>query len=135
MPQKAKEVRNLIGCNMAIRRVVWEEIGGFWCQFGHVGGQPRGCGDTEFGIRIHKHWPEHVLMYTPYAKVQHHVPASRIRWSYFLSRCKFEGQSKALLSKAVGAHDGLSSERKLYTMDATTGSFCEELERASLSAI
>ena len=117
MAQKASEVRNLIGCNMAIRRTVWEEIGGFWYQFGHVGGQPRGCGDTEFGIRIRQHWPQHVLMYSPEAKVCHRVPSSRACWSYFLSRCNFEGRSKALLAKAVGTRDGLSSERN-YTLYA-----------------
>jgi len=111
MPQKAEEVRNLIGCNMAIRREVWEAIGGFWHRFGHVGGQPRGCGDTEFGIRIHQRWPQHVLLYTPQAKVYHRVPTSRACWHYFLSRCKFEGHSKALLAQAVGTRDGLSSER------------------------
>src|SRR5262249_6332673 len=37
MPTQAANVRNLIGCNMALRRDTWDAIGGFWHQFGHVG--------------------------------------------------------------------------------------------------
>jgi glucosyl-dolichyl phosphate glucuronosyltransferase len=111
MPTQAANVRNLIGCNMALRRDTWDTIGGFWHQFGHVGGEPRGCGDTEFGIRIHQRWPHHKLLYLPRAKVYHRVPAKRTSWHYFVSRCRFEGHSKARLTQAVGARDGLSSER------------------------
>ena len=115
MPQESAEVRNLIHCNMAVRREVWETIGGLNDKFGHVGGQPRGCGDTEFGIRVHQHWPQHVLRYVPRAKVYHRVPTSRARWQYFCRRCKLEGHSKALLTRVVGTQDGLSSERT-YTL-------------------
>ncbi|HEY4389123.1 MAG TPA: glycosyltransferase family 2 protein [Ktedonobacteraceae bacterium] len=111
MPAHSANVRNLIGCNMALRREVWDSIGGFWHQFGHVGGEPRGCGDTEFGIRIHRRWPHHKLLYLPLAKVYHRVPANRMSWHYFISRCKFEGSSKARLAQVVGTRDGLSSER------------------------
>ena len=111
MPQKAAEIRNLIHCNMAVRREVWDTIGGLNDKFGHVNGQPRGCGDTEFGIRVHQHWPQHILLYAPYAKVYHRVPPGRSRWQYFCKRCKFEGRSKALLTRVVGTQIGLSSER------------------------
>ncbi len=117
MPEKPAKVRTLIGCNMAIRRKVWDAIGGFRHQFGHVNGQPRGCGETEFCIRVLQRWPRS-LRYVPQAKVYHRVPTSRAQWSYFLSRCKFEGRSKALLARIVGTRDGLSSERTytLYTL-------------------
>src|SRR5260370_16796362 len=126
MPQKAGGVRNLIHCNMAVRREVWETIGGLNDKFGHVGGQPRGCGDTEFGIRVHRHWPQHVLLYAPHAKVYHKVPTSRSRWQYFSRRCKFQGRSKALLTRIVDSQDGLSSERS-YTF--------QTLQRGILPAV
>ncbi len=129
MPTKSANVRNLIGCNMAIRREVWDSIGGFWHQFGHVGGEPRGCGDTEFGIRIHQRWPEHKLLYLPDAKVSHRVPASRACWSYFISRCRFEGRSKSRLAHVVGKRDGLSSER-LYTLYTLPQGFIQGLNEA-----
>lgn len=129
MPEKAAEVRNLIGCNMALRRTVWDEIGGFWHQFGHVGGEPRGCGDTEFGIRIRQRWPQQKLLYMPMAKVAHRVPASRATWRYFISRCRFEGRSKARLTRVVGTQDGLSSERT-YTMHTLPGGVMHGLAEA-----
>ena len=45
------------------------------------------------------------------ARVAHLVPADRGSLSYFLSRCRAEGRSKALLARFVGASDGLSDER------------------------
>lgn len=114
LPEKPAEVRNLIGCNMAIRREIWDAIGGFQHQFGHMGEQPRGCGETEFCIRVIQRWPRS-LRYVPQAKVYHRVPASRAQWSYFLTRCRFLGYSKAHLARVVGTRDGLSSEW-IYTL-------------------
>jgi GT2 family glycosyltransferase len=106
MPQVIQEVRNLFGCNMSYRRDVVNSLGGFRLGYG--------CDETEFCIRIRQRWPEKKLLYVPEAKVLHHVPASRARLRRFLSRCYFEGGSKAVVSRLVGRSDGLSSEY-LYT--------------------
>jgi glucosyl-dolichyl phosphate glucuronosyltransferase len=51
------------------------------------------------------------VLYLPEARVFHRVPASRTRFRRFISRCYFEGGSKAVVSRLVGTADGLSSER------------------------
>jgi glycosyltransferase involved in cell wall biosynthesis len=111
MPWTTAPVRNLIGCNMSFRRRVFEAISGFRSGIGRVGIRPVGCEETEFCIRAGQRWPQGVLLYEPRARVHHRVPTSRARWSYFRSRCYAEGLSKALVSRFVGARDGLASER------------------------
>jgi len=118
MPTEARPVRNLIGCNMSFRSQVFEAVGGFRQGIGRIGTLPVGCEETELCIRVRQHWQEAVLLYDPAARVQHHVSATRASWKYFFSRCYAEGLSKALVSRLVGASDGLSSERKytFYTL-------------------
>lgn len=113
-------VRNLIGCNMSFGHHVFESIGRFLgaeSGIGHSGGSPIGCDETEFCIRVGQRWPDAVMLYRPQAKVYHSVPASRATWKYFLSRCFFEGRSKARVSQLVGRQAGLETERA-YTLSA-----------------
>lgn len=105
-------VRNLIGAGMSLRREVFEAIGGFRTGIGRVGTRPVGCEETELCIRAGQRWPQSRFLYEPRARVYHRVPASRARWDYFRSRCYAEGLSKALVSRHVGAGDGLASERR-----------------------
>jgi GT2 family glycosyltransferase len=115
LPKVAAPVRNLIGCNMSFRREVLEGVGGFRSGIGRVGTDPAGCEETELCIRVGRRWPSKALLYEPRARVQHRVTARRARWSYFRARCYAEGRSKALVAQAVGAGDGLASERT-YTL-------------------
>lgn len=114
MPESTAPVRNLIGCNMAFRREVFTEVGSFRNGMGRIGTNPVGCEETELCIRAGQHWPKAVFLYKPSALVYHHVPQKRTRMPYFLSRCYSEGISKAMVSRFVGAGDGLASERQ-YT--------------------
>jgi glycosyltransferase involved in cell wall biosynthesis len=115
MPEDAKPVRNLIGCNMAFRREVFAQVGDFRHGIGRIGTLPVGCEETELCIRLHQHNPQSILLYQPAAKVQHRVSPNRATWKYFYSRCYAEGLSKALVARLVGAGDGLASERS-YTL-------------------
>jgi len=103
MPDKRTPVRNMFGCNMSFRRDLVRELGGFRLGYG--------CDETELCIRLRQRWPEKKILYIPDAGVLHRVPASRTRFGRFLSRCYFEGGSKAVLSRLVGAADALASER------------------------
>ncbi|MGZ4408091.1 MAG: glycosyltransferase family 2 protein [Gaiellaceae bacterium] len=103
MPETAKQVRNMFGCNMSFRRDLVRELGGFRLGYG--------CDETELCIRLRQRWPEKKLLYVPEACVLHHVPASRMSFARFLSRCFFEGGSKAVVSRLVGSSDALASER------------------------
>lgn len=122
LPDQTSPVRNLIGCNMSYRRSVIEQLGGFRNGIGHVGGRPQGDDETEFCIRLRQAMPGAILLFQPRAQVSHKVPASRANWNYYRWRCYLEGRSKSLLSRLVGANDGLSSERT-YTMKVLPSGF------------
>lgn len=114
MPKTTTRVRNLIGANMSFRKQIFEDIGGFRNEMGRIGSFPAGCEETELCIRAHQRWPEKTVVYHPEARISHRVPLGRARPGYFFARCYAEGTSKALVSRLVGAGDGLSSERS-YT--------------------
>jgi hypothetical protein len=110
MPEAARPVRNLIGCNMSFRRDVFAEVGGFRSGIGRVGKRPVGCEETELCIRSRQRRPASILLYEPKARVLHRVTAERARAAYFFSRCYSEGLSKSLVSHIVGPADGLAAE-------------------------
>ena len=111
MPLTTARVRNLIGANMSFRRWVFMELGGMRAEIGRVGTKPLADAETEFSIRVGQHWPQHMLLYEPRARVHHRVPAVRAQWNYFCSRSYSEGMGKARVALLVGARDGLASER------------------------
>ena len=110
LPTEAAPVRNPIGCNMAFRRSAIEDVGGFSSDLGRVGKKPVGGEETDLSIRI-AHVVGGRIMYEPAAAVAHHVNAARENWTYFARRCYFEGRSKAVLAKRVGASDATEAER------------------------
>jgi len=109
------DVRNFIGANMSVRRSALDAAGGFRDGIGRLGGHLVGCEETELCIRIRQLWPAARLVYDPAVTVDHAVPGNRRRPGYFFRRCFAEGQSKALVARAVGGRDGLASERR-HTM-------------------
>ena len=110
LPSEAATVRNLIGCNMSIRRNVFDTVGGFREGFGHSGGRPSGCEETDVCIRASQSFPEEVFLYDPEAIVHHAVPDQRTSFRYYMWRCLLEGRSKALITRFVGTKRGLASE-------------------------
>lgn len=115
MPETATTVRNLIGCNMSLRREAFAAIGGFVTGIGRIGTLPVGCEETELCIRVQQHWPDRLFIYEPQALVYHQVPGKRAGWRYFASRCYAEGRSKAQVVQRSGQRDGLATERA-YTL-------------------
>ncbi len=111
MPAQPSPVRNLVGANMSFRREALLEVGGFRHELGRIGAIPAGCEETDLCIRIGQRWPRGTILYDPAAAVDHRVPAERGRLRYFLSRCRGEGRSKAVLAGLVGSRSGLSEER------------------------
>jgi len=113
-PRTVALVRNPLGCNMSIRRDVLDDVGGFDGAVGRIGSIPTGCEETELCIRIRQHCPTAQIVYDPGIRVHHYVALERITSRYFYRRCYHEGRSKAVMSRLVGAADGLRSER-VYT--------------------
>lgn len=111
MPVERTTVRNVIGANMAFRADLLRELGGFREGIGRVGSVPLGCEETDLCIRAQQLRPGGNVVYDPAARVRHVVPAARGTGRYFLSRCRAEGHSKALVARLVGSSDGLSAER------------------------
>ncbi|MGA8745111.1 MAG: glycosyltransferase, partial [Solirubrobacterales bacterium] len=111
MPREASPVRNLVGANMSFRREVLVAVGGFRHELGRIGTIPTGCEETDLCIRIGQHRPDATILYDPAAVVDHLVPPERASLHYFISRCRGEGRSKAVLSGLVGPQAGLSEER------------------------
>jgi glucosyl-dolichyl phosphate glucuronosyltransferase len=126
MPQVQAPVRNLIGCNMAFRREVFDQVGLFRHGIGRVGTFPAGCEETEICIRASQHIPQGIFLFEPDARVHHLVPAWRGSLHYFKQRCFAEGRSKALVTGLVGAKDGLTSERS-YVLHTLPGAVIQGL--------
>jgi len=110
LPETLAEVRNVIGCSMAFRRLPVVAAGGFDLDTGRVGTVPLGCEETELCIRLRQADPAAKILLDPRAVVHHRVSADRATWSYIRSRAYHEGISKAILSRKLGREDALSSE-------------------------
>lgn len=111
LPGNGAPIRNPIGACMAVRRSALDAVGGFSTGLGRVGTLPVGCEETLMGIEVRRKVPGATILRDEAFAVDHAVSADRQSVRYFLSRCFHEGRSKALLNRAVGAGDGLSSER------------------------
>jgi hypothetical protein len=79
------------------------------------------------------------LIVVPEARIIHHVDGSRTTIRRFVSRCYFEGGSKAVIACLLGAGDALASERR-YTREVlpcamrwSIGDFVSGRDRAGIA--
>jgi glucosyl-dolichyl phosphate glucuronosyltransferase len=140
-PTAQAEVRNVMGCNMSVRRAAFERVGGFAEDIGRIGKNPLGCEETEFCIRARQAYRragEDVrILFEPAAVVDHRVGPDRVEWTYLRRRSWAEGLSKAAVAKLVGSDDALSTERD-YVARVLPAGVVRELRRgrpASAAAI
>jgi hypothetical protein len=68
LPETASRVRNLIGCNMSLRREAFQQTAGFRSGIGRVSARPVGCEETELCIRLLQQQPQGRLIYEPGAR-------------------------------------------------------------------
>lgn len=116
LPPGRVRVRNVLGGNASFRRTAFDVAGGFATGIGRDGDKrPLGCEETELCIRLSQALPEAVLLIDDRSVIHHKVPAARERFGYFRSRTYAEGLSKALVSRSVGAGEGLEAERRYTT--------------------
>lgn len=109
-PEAVARVRNLIGCNMSVRRTCLHRIEGFRTGLGRVGDNAAGCEETDFFIRLRDEFTDGVILLDPSARVHHVISPNRTHWPYFIGRCRAEGRGKAALTRLVGTRQGLESE-------------------------
>lgn len=121
MPREAGPIRNPLGANMAFRRRLCLDAGGFSNGIGRVGKTPLGCEETELSIRLRAAHQGATIRQVPAATVDHVVGAERARWRYFRARCWSEGISKALVAASVGREPALASERAYATRTLPVG--------------
>jgi Glycosyl transferase family 2 len=113
MPQSRQPVRNLLGGNASFRKPIFAVAGGFTTDVGRSAASlPLGGEETEFCIKIGQRRPAARLLIDHRAVIRHRVPAERCRFGYFVTRCYAEGLSKAQVSQAVGAAEGMAAERR-----------------------
>lgn len=110
MPKNLTAVRNVWSGNMAIRRDVFDAIGGFRDGFGKVGthSHPE---DTDLCLRAALYNGGGVWIYEPKAVAGHQVPIARTTLGYFFKRCYLEGEGKAALVSLHGAVESTAVER------------------------
>ncbi len=120
LPERTTAVRNVIAANMAVRRDVFDQLGGFLPDFGKQGAvsEPE---ETELCIRALERWPDRQWLYVPNAGVQHRVTRERETWRYFVARCRNEGRGKARMSARTRSTESLSSERHYATRTLPAG--------------
>ena len=114
-PTETASVRNLMGCNMSVRRDVLDAVGCFDAGLGRTADAPLGCEETELCIQATKLFPGGRFLFEPGAVVRHQVPQARASWTYFRDRCRAEGVSKAWVADRVGRGPALASERSYVT--------------------
>jgi GT2 family glycosyltransferase len=104
-----ERVRNVWSASMAVRRDVFESVGGFRVGFGKVGERAR-PEDTDLCLRMSRvgggHW-----IFVPAAVIDHPVPAERATFRGYLRRCYQEGRGKVELARLNRGGQGLAVER------------------------
>jgi GT2 family glycosyltransferase len=107
-----QRVRNIIGCNMAFRRSVFDRVGYFRNSLGRVGKTTGQAEETDLCLRIARSFPGAIIRYEPRATVYHDVAVDRATLQFLLVRSYNEGYWKAHLRRmqAGRANGALSSE-------------------------
>jgi glycosyltransferase involved in cell wall biosynthesis len=89
--------RTLLGANLAVRRDVLQQVGGFALHLGKMRGTLLSGEDHELCRRVQA--AGYKALYSPRARVEHWVPAERMRVRYFLSWFFWSGITHASLEQ------------------------------------
>lgn len=92
--------RTVLGANLAVRRDVLNEVGGFATHLGKLRGTLRSGEDHDLCLRVQR--AGFRASYLPSAVVRHWVPAERARVGYFLKWFYWSGITNAILDQGNG---------------------------------
>ncbi len=111
LPTVRREVRNLLGTSMLVRRRLFEQVGAFDTSIGRRGTRvPISCEETELCLRASSALEGSRFILEPVPLVRHKVAASRLTWGYLWLRCYAEGLSKAYLRRTMRGKRALDME-------------------------
>ncbi len=114
LPVKNGRTRNVIGCNMAFRRSVFEEIGGFRPEVGRTT-RINGVGEeAEICLRVAAARGCNEVVYQPQAVVRHKVHTWRLTLGYVWHRSKDEGFYKTRIPRLVHRSDEVLALEHTY---------------------
>ncbi|MFC1915775.1 glycosyltransferase family 2 protein [Chloroflexota bacterium] len=97
-PETQTQVRNLILCNMSVRKQVIQSTGFFTVDLGRSKNWGTGA-ESEFFLRLKHQWPDAIILYEPSAVVYHKVPPQRTSLKYVVLRSYNEGFHKARIER------------------------------------
>ncbi len=83
------------GCNLAIRRRVFERIGVFHTSLGRKGGNLLSCDENHFFLRAARAGLK--VVYSPAARVSHRISSARTTRGWMLKRYYWEGISATVM--------------------------------------
>lgn len=89
-----------VSANLALRRAVMEEVGGFDVRLGFDVGRRNpllGGEDSHLGLKVQN--AGHAVYYHPGAEVRHFVRSSKLTPSYFVRRCYWHGRTTVQLRR------------------------------------
>lgn len=96
--------RTVLGANMAVRREVFDAVGGFAPHLGKLRGTLLSGEDHELCLRVQR--AGFRAVYVPEAVVHHWVPAERARVGYFVNWFYWSGITNAKLDAGTHASSG-----------------------------
>jgi GT2 family glycosyltransferase len=120
LPTARSPVRNVWSENMAVRRSVFETVGGFRVDFSKVGSVSR-PEDTDLCLRMGKATSGATWIHVPEAIVDHCVDRERARLSFFVRQCYSEGRGKVELGRNNDGWVDLASERSYLRQTVPRG--------------
>lgn len=99
MPVPGNVMRNPIGCTMAFRRDLFEQVGQWETGIGGLGQSNKGGEEAELGLRIAKNLPDAVIKFAPSSRINHKVPAWRATFKWTVQKAFAEGVCKAKVNR------------------------------------
>ena len=97
-PEIQTQVRNLILCNMSVKKQVFKAVGIFATELGRSKNWGTGA-ESEFFLRMKQQQADAIILYEPDAIVYHKVPPKRTSLKYVVLRSYNEGFHKAKIEK------------------------------------
>ncbi|MBI2887064.1 MAG: glycosyltransferase family 2 protein [Chloroflexi bacterium] len=99
MPMEGDQIRNPLGCSMALRKTALEQAGMFETYIGGIGQRLKGGEEAELSLRMTRRIPGCRIVYAPRSVIHHKVAAWRTNLKWAFTKSYQEGVCKAKVGK------------------------------------